>query len=122
MGHRLNNCKKALTLLNNTPHIQVLKQSTWVETKPVGFTQQKKFMNGACKIKTTLSPLKLLSTLQKIERQLGRKKTFRWGPRCIDLDILVFDHFKMNSKRLTLPHPEIKNRSFILKALKELPQ
>src|SRR3989344_7379500 len=120
LGDRLHHCKLAIQTIDHEPHIQVSKISSWIETKPIGYTRQNNFINGVIEIKTTLSPLLLLKTLKSIEEQAGRKKNFKWGPRVIDLDILLYDDISMKTTELTIPHPEIHNRAFIRDHLLEI--
>lgn len=120
LGNRYKNIKKALYLLKETPAIRVKKLSRLYETAPEGGPRQRNFINGAIKIETSLSPLKLLECLKRIERLLGRKKTLRNGPRPIDLDILFYGNQIINIKRLKIPHPRMFEREFVLKPLQEI--
>lgn len=99
--------------------VQVLRVSSFYETAPVG-PKQRNFINAACQIKTLLFPEELLSVLKAIERQLGRQRTKRWGPRTIDLDLLAMGSVICRSRKLTLPHPEIAKRRFVLEPLAEI--
>jgi 2-amino-4-hydroxy-6-hydroxymethyldihydropteridine diphosphokinase len=119
IGEREKNLKKAISFLKKKG-IKILEKSKVLETKPVGYKNQPDFLNQVIKVETNLSPFELLKTVKIIEREIGRKKTFRWGPRIIDIDILIYDDVKINTKRLTIPHREIKNRDFIITLLKEL--
>ena len=114
------NLAKACAELSKTRDIEILKQSSIEETHPVDYLNQPLFLNQVILVKTKISPEKLLRTLKIIEKKLGRKKTVPKGPRIIDLDILLYDNIVFNSKKLVIPHPEIKNRKFILKHLIEL--
>ncbi len=89
------------------------------ETLPIG-PAQSKYLNGVAAIETTLAPLGLLDRLQAIETRLGRVRTERWGPRMIDLDILFYGQETISHPRLTVPHPEIRQRDFVQRELKEL--
>lgn len=120
LGNRKKNIEKAFELLNNTSGIKIKRTSSIIETEPWGYKNQPKFLNTVWEIETNLLPEKLLTTLKKIEKTIGRKKTFRWGPRIIDLDILLYGRKKINKKNLKIPHPELHNRDFVLKGLKEL--
>jgi 2-amino-4-hydroxy-6-hydroxymethyldihydropteridine diphosphokinase len=100
--------------------LTILKQSSILETKPVNFLQQPGFLNKIIVLETQLPPLELLYTLKQAEIDLGRKKIFPKGPRSIDLDILLYDDLVLNIEDLIIPHPEIKNRKFILQHLVEL--
>ena len=120
IGDRDKYCQTAIEKVGQLPTTKLLKTSSLVETDPVGKTDQPQFINGVMKIETKLSPYELLKSLQKIENDLGRVRDEKWGPRTIDLDILLYDDLKIKDKDLTLPHPEINNRSFIVQALTEL--
>ncbi len=120
LGDRKKNIEKAYKFLNNIQGIKIRKTSSIIETEPWGYKNQPKFLNTVWEIETELSPEKLLKTLKKIEKTVGRKKTFKWGPRVIDLDILIYGRKTINKKNLKIPHPQIKNRVFILKLLSEL--
>jgi len=94
--------------------------SSIYETEPVGGPEQSKFLNGVFEIETNLKPPALLKHLKDIEKHLGRKKNLRDGPRTIDLDILLYGNKKIKTKELTIPHPRMHKREFVLKGLKEL--
>ena len=109
---------KKITLLKNT---RVLKQSKIIQTLPVGGPLgQPKYLNAALKISTEFRPLVLLEKLKNIEKELGRKETKRFGARIIDLDILLYDDLLLQSKRLTIPHPRMFRREFVIKPLLEV--
>lgn len=121
LGDRRQNIKSAVEKIKTLKNTKVIKISNLIETEPVGGPcGQNKFLNGALKIKTSLSPLKLLKELQNIELQLGRFKTARNGPRTIDLDILLYADKIINMKNLTIPHPRMFFRDFVIKPLLEV--
>jgi 2-amino-4-hydroxy-6-hydroxymethyldihydropteridine diphosphokinase len=120
LGNRKRQLIRALELLRQTRSVSVLNVSSWQETHPVGLTDQPDFLNAVASIETTLKPLNLLNQLQWIEQRLGRVRTQRWGPRTIDLDILLYGQQHIRVPRLTVPHPEIGRRTFIQSALQEL--
>jgi 2-amino-4-hydroxy-6-hydroxymethyldihydropteridine diphosphokinase len=120
LGERRENIKKALDLLSKTRGIKIEKSSRIYETLPQGGPKQGKFLNAAVKIKTTFLPHSLLKTLKKIEQDLGRKNTVRFGPRLIDLDILFYGNKIINRKDLKVPHPKMFEREFVLKPLREI--
>lgn len=99
---------------------RVLKVSSLYKTKAWGFTDQADFINAAALISVKLSPYELLNCLQQIEQEMGRTETFRWGPRIIDLDILAYEELSIREPRLTLPHPEMHSRPFVLIPLCEI--
>lgn len=120
LGDRQKNIQRAISLLHSIPQIQVIRISSIYETAPVGVLNQPDFLNAAISLDTELSPHELLNELQKIESQLKRKRTIRWGPRTIDLDILLYDDKTISSDRLTIPHPEMHKRHFVLMPLSEI--
>ena len=119
VGDRQKNIKTAVDLLR-TFEIRVLKISSIIETDPVGGPSQDKFLNGVLKIETFWSPQELLQVLQTIEKRLGRVKTVINGPRTIDLDILLYDDIKITTPELTIPHPRMWAREFVIKPLREV--
>ncbi|VAX35083.1 2-amino-4-hydroxy-6-hydroxymethyldihydropteridinepyrophosphokinase [hydrothermal vent metagenome] len=119
LGNRRKNIEKAYTLLEKK-NIYIIKKSSLIETNPVGGPPQGLFFNGVIKVETDLSPHNFLKTLQSIEVELGRQKTVRNGPRLIDLDILFYDDIKINTPKLTIPHPRIFEREFVLIPLKDI--
>ena len=120
LGNRRNNIEKAIKKLKKIKGIEVKKTSNIIETEPEGGPPQNKFLNGAIAIETSLLPFELLRQLKKIEKQLGRNKTVKNGPRVIDLDILTFGERKINTSRLKIPHPRMHKREFVMRPLKEL--
>jgi len=119
LGNRKQNCEKAISLLTEN-RITVLKRSTMLETEPWGIKDQPKFINMAIKIDTILEPEDLLNLLKEIESAVGRTQTFRWGPRIIDIDILLYDNLILNTNNVQIPHPGIKDRDFVLRPLAEI--
>ncbi|HVP36554.1 MAG TPA: 2-amino-4-hydroxy-6-hydroxymethyldihydropteridine diphosphokinase [Terriglobales bacterium] len=120
LGNKINNLNQALKEIKNLKMVKVLRASSIYETEPVGFKDQSWFLNAAVKIKTKLPPLSLLYLLQGIERKLGRVKGKRWGPRKVDLDILLYNNVILKDVKLTLPHPQMHKRRFVLIPLVEL--
>jgi 2-amino-4-hydroxy-6-hydroxymethyldihydropteridine diphosphokinase len=118
LGDRLAALCKAEELL--PPDVRVLKSSKVYETPPWGFETQPAFLNQVLLTKTDLDPLELLNYLKGIEQKMGRKATFRYGPRSIDLDILFYDGLIISSENLQLPHPMIVERSFVLVPMREI--
>ena len=98
----------------------VYKEASLITTAPYGYTDQPEFLNGCLCVKTLQSPEEFLDTLHEIEATLGRERTIHWGPRTIDLDILLFDDIIMNTETLTIPHIDMENRLFVLKPLAEI--
>jgi len=120
LGDRLINIKNACKELLQNSNIILVKSSSIEETDPVDYLDQQRFLNQIILVKTNIPPDLLIKELQRIEISLGRKKTIIKGPRIIDLDILLYDNTIQNTNELTIPHPEIKNRLFILKHLVEI--
>ncbi|MUV38049.1 2-amino-4-hydroxy-6-hydroxymethyldihydropteridine diphosphokinase [Lentibacillus sp. JNUCC-1] len=112
--------KEALQLLQHHSAITVAEQSSIYETAPVGYTDQAYFLNMAVKIETSLEPVQLLEACQAIENELGRKRTIRFGPRTIDVDIILYHDLTVHTDRLTIPHPRMHERAFVLVPLTEL--
>ena len=119
LGDRALNIKNAIDSLNKQG-IAVKKVSTIIETDPVGGPEQGKFLNGALEAETKLSPEDLHKTLKNIEKDLGRTPTVRNGPRTIDLDILLYNNLSIQTPELTIPHPQIFKRYFVVEPLKEI--
>ena len=120
LGDRRMNIEAAIQNLRRAKRIKVSRISQIYETEPVGGPPQSRYLNGAIEIETDLEPKELLSELQKIEEDLGRKRTVKNGPRTIDLDILMCGDTEIDEPGLTIPHPKMKERDFVLKPLKDL--
>jgi 2-amino-4-hydroxy-6-hydroxymethyldihydropteridine diphosphokinase len=118
LGDRLTNLHSAISCL--PPKAQPLIQSSVYETEPWGYSDQHAFLNQVIKADTALDPTNLLKFLKQIEVILGRKETFRYGPRLIDLDILFYDDLVLETPTLTIPHPRIAERAFVLIPLAEI--
>ncbi|NDV19451.1 GTP cyclohydrolase I FolE2 [Pseudodesulfovibrio sp. JC047] len=117
-GNRLANLLQALQYMRARMTIE--KTSSYYETDPVGYEDQPDFINMACQVKTELAPQELLSFLKRIEKRMGRKKTFRNGPRPIDIDILFYDDLILEAEGLSIPHPRVHERAFVLVPLVEI--
>ena len=122
LGDREEMLQRAVELLAAEPGIEVVAVSSLRETEPVGYVDQPAFLNGACAVETELSPHDLLDRLLAIERALGRErgKGPRWGPRTIDLDLLLYGQETVEEPGLTVPHPRLSERPFALEPLVEL--
>ena len=124
LGSNLNNPKaqleQAINHLQQLPKTNFISVSSFYHSKPVGPQDQPDFINAVAKIETTLEPLELLDQLQSIEKKQDRIKTRHWGERTIDCDILYYGDIVLKTARLTIPHPEIQAREFVLKPLAEL--
>ena len=119
LGDREENLCTALKHLEANG-VEVVKVSTFIETEPYGVTDQPGFVNAVCQVKTELAPLELLRLLLKIELEMGRVRLRRWGERNIDLDLLLYEDACVVSEELTLPHPDMQNRDFVLLPLAEI--
>jgi 2-amino-4-hydroxy-6-hydroxymethyldihydropteridine diphosphokinase len=120
LGDKVYQCEKAISEILRADRHKLLSKSSLFKTKPIGYTSQDWFINGVIKIETDLEPLELLQVLKDIESRLGRKEGFRWGPRAIDLDILLFDEEEIEMEGLQIPHPRLQERQFVLIPLGEI--
>jgi len=118
MGDRLENLKEVIAAL--PPQMVVKAKSHVYETLPWGYEDQPKFLNQVIKVKTYLDPEPLLKHLKRLEVALGRKESFPNGPRLIDIDILFYDDLVLNTPALTLPHPRLHERGFVLLPLMDI--
>jgi len=119
LGDREMNLKTAIVKMKGRC-MYIEKLSSFVETEPYGYTDQPKFLNAVCLVETDLSPRTLLNTLLEIEREMGRVRTVKWGPRVIDLDIVFYEDLIVNEEGLIIPHPDAHNRLFVLEPLSEI--
>ena len=119
LGDREENLRSALKNLEANG-VRVVKVSTFIETEPYGVTDQPGFVNAVCQVETELAPLELLRLLLSIEQEMGRVRLRRWGERNIDLDLLLYEDACVVSEELTLPHPDMQNRDFVLLPLAEI--
>jgi 2-amino-4-hydroxy-6-hydroxymethyldihydropteridine diphosphokinase len=120
LGPREITLLRAVDLLAETEGVEVRAVSQLRETAPVGVVEQPLFLNGAVALDTTLSPRELLDRLLEIERGLGRVRDVRWGPRVVDLDLLVYGDRQVDEPGLRVPHPRLYERRFALEPLAEL--
>lgn len=120
LGKRSQNIEKAIDSLKKNPAIVVEKTSSIIETEPVGGMPQPKFLNGVVKINTEVPIRELLSVLQDIENELGRKRIQKNGPRVIDLDILLYGDKVIDELDLKVPHPKMLEREFVMRPLLEI--
>ncbi|MDK2824657.1 MAG: 2-amino-4-hydroxy-6-hydroxymethyldihydropteridine diphosphokinase [Clostridia bacterium] len=120
LGNKKANIEAAIQMLANNEKIKVLKISSYYETEPVGFKEQDWFLNIVVKIETLLDPYELLEFCHVIEGKLQRKRIIRWGPRTIDVDILLYENFYSNNEKLTVPHLRMTERAFVMVPLFEI--
>lgn len=111
---------EAINLLDANKAITVERQSSIYQTKPVGYTEQADFLNMVVHVTASLSAFELLDICQSIEQELGRRRGVRFGPRTIDLDLLWYDDEEIDTARLTVPHPRMHERAFVLIPLSEI--
>ena len=116
LGDKRQQLENALTALRQAG-VTVRQVSPFIETEPYGVTDQPAFLNGVCEVETALSPQALLALLLNIEAQQGRVRTRHWGPRVIDLDLLLYDDQIIDEPNLKVPHPDMENRAFVLQPL-----
>jgi len=120
LGDRFDMLQDAVRILREQEGIKVTRISSVYETDPVGYTEQATFLNMVVEIMSELSAVKILSICLETEQSLGRIREFRWGPRCIDLDILLYNDENIVSEKLIIPHPRMHERGFVLVPLIEL--
>jgi 2-amino-4-hydroxy-6-hydroxymethyldihydropteridine diphosphokinase len=120
IGDRYQFLKFAIDSLNEDEYISVIQNSSIYETAPIGFVDQADFLNMVTEIKTVYTPLQLLQRTQQIQNQAGRINGLRWGPRTLDLDILLYNQENIDMEQLTIPHPRMFERGFMIIPLKEL--
>lgn len=120
IGDKLKNLHDALNILNSNKKINNMKVSSFYETNPVGYLDQDIFVNIAVEIETDLTSYELLDVCQGIEKELKRERIIRWGPRIIDVDILLYGDTINSSEKLTIPHPRMIERAFVIVPLIEL--
>jgi 2-amino-4-hydroxy-6-hydroxymethyldihydropteridine diphosphokinase len=123
LGDRETTLRSAVERLRNTPGVRVVRESGLRETDPVGLPDQPRFLNGVVEVETDLEPRDLLERLFEIEAALGRVRPAdgaRWGPRAIDLDLLLYGNRKVDEPGLSVPHPRMGEREFVLGPLSEI--
>lgn len=120
MGDREANIAFAEDRLASCPSIRCLKKASLYETDPVGYTDQPDFLNTCVSFRTTLGPEELLDLTSGIENDCKRVRTIRWGPRTLDVDIIFYGNEKIDTPRLTIPHPRWRERAFVIVPAKEL--
>ena len=119
VGDKQGNCIEAINLLSSRG-ISVRKRSSLYKTEPWGVKEQPSFVNAVVEAETDLSSQELLIALKSIENEMGRQETYRWGPRVIDLDILLYNDLVVDEPGLTIPHPYLHQREFVLEPLSEI--
>ncbi len=120
LGHKEEYIKRALVLLSQVRGVRLERVASLYRTEPLGFKHQDWFLNTVAAFKTVLSPRRLLCVLLSIEKRLGRVRTVRFGPRTIDLDLLLYGTRQIDEPGLVVPHPRLTERAFVLVPLAEL--
>ena len=120
LDDRLAYIKNAVLQIKKNENCKFIKISAIYETKPLGEANQPDFLNAVAKIETELSVKELFNFLKEVEKKVGRKDSYKWGPREIDLDLLFFNDIVYSDENLTIPHPGISQRDFVLKPLAEI--
>ena len=120
MGDREKNLRDAVEALKENTSVRKVRVSEFIETEPYGYTAQDMFFNGAVQLQTTENPEGLLKLLQQIEQDGHRERTIHWGPRTIDLDLILYEDVIMNTEELTLPHREMHKRKFVLEPMVQI--
>jgi 2-amino-4-hydroxy-6-hydroxymethyldihydropteridine diphosphokinase len=114
------NLRAAIEALRRLPESQVVRVSSFMSSAPWGVTDQPRFLNAVAEIRTQLEPLPLLQALKTLETELGRLPTYRWGPRVIDFDIILYGSRVVDLPVLQIPHPHYREREFVLRPLAEI--
>jgi dihydroneopterin aldolase/2-amino-4-hydroxy-6-hydroxymethyldihydropteridine diphosphokinase len=120
VGDKEKYLKDAINKISTEKNIELIKQSSFIKTKPWGYLEQEDFLNAVIEIETILEAEELMDLLLKIEEELDRKRTIKWGPRTIDLDIIMYDEVISSNEKVILPHPRMQEREFVLKPLNEI--
>lgn len=120
MGDKRENLLEAIKRVGELENTEVVKSSTILETEPFGYIEQDNFLNACLEVKTLLTPQEFLSSILKIELDMGRVREIKWGPRVIDIDILFYDDEIIQEDNLAVPHPWICEREFVLEPLSEI--
>lgn len=120
LGDREENLGAALNRISALDATRVVAVSSFLETPPWGVEEQPPFLNAVAEVRTALGPLELLRAVKAIEAALGRVPSYRWGPRLIDIDLLVYGERSLSTAELTLPHPNILDRPFVWEPFEEI--
>ena len=114
------NLRQAVEAIGRLPRTRVVRVSSFVSTAPWGVTDQPRFLNAVVEIATQLEPLDLLQALKQLESELGRVPSYRWGPRAIDFDIILYGEREVDLPGLKIPHPHYRERDFVMRPLHEI--
>jgi 2-amino-4-hydroxy-6-hydroxymethyldihydropteridine diphosphokinase len=114
------NLRKAIEAIGTLPGTEVVRVSSFLSTEPWDATDQPRYLNAVAEIRTRLEPLRLLEGLKQLESELGRVPTYRWGPRAIDFDIILYGRRVVELPGLRIPHPRYRERDFVMIPLREI--
>jgi 2-amino-4-hydroxy-6-hydroxymethyldihydropteridine diphosphokinase len=114
------NLRQALEAIGTLPETELVRVSSFLSTQPWGATDQPRFLNAVAELRTRLEPLPLLAALKQLESQLGRVPSYRWGPRAIDFDIILYGKRVVDLPGLRIPHPRYRERDFVMTPLREI--
>ncbi|MED4586635.1 2-amino-4-hydroxy-6-hydroxymethyldihydropteridine diphosphokinase [Brevibacillus choshinensis] len=120
IGNREETLRQAIRQLHEQPGIRVSRVSFVYETDPVGYIDQEAFLNMVVAVETEFSADQLLETALSVEKELGRVRTIRWGPRTIDIDVLLYGQYTIENEHLKIPHPAMAERAFVLVPLRDV--
>ncbi|WP_142414754.1 2-amino-4-hydroxy-6-hydroxymethyldihydropteridine diphosphokinase [Hathewaya massiliensis] len=120
MGDKEENLKRAIKLIGESNHTRIKKTSKFYSTKPVGYIEQDDFLNGALEVETTLSIIELIEFLLSVEKELKRERIIKWGPRTLDLDLLLYGDKISSIEEAVVPHPRMHERMFVIEPLCEI--
>jgi 2-amino-4-hydroxy-6-hydroxymethyldihydropteridine diphosphokinase len=120
LGDPAENCRQGIRRLCDGREVRLLAQSPFYRTAPVDYTDQAWFINAVIKVETTLAPFELLERMQAVQNALGRTPGVRFGPRTLDLDIIFYQELVLNDPRLTIPHPRMHKRRFVLQPIYDI--
>lgn len=120
LGDLERNLRDAIRAIGALPGTEVVRASSFLSTEPWGVTDQPRFLNAVAEIRTSLEPLPLLQALKQLEDRLGRVPSYRWGPRVIDFDIILYGQRVVDLPELKIPHPRFREREFVLQPLREI--
>ncbi len=120
LGESLDTLKNAIKTLDEIPGINLISYSNWYRTKPVGGPKQPDYINGCALLKVELTPHKLLEILLDVEQKFKRVRLEHWGPRTLDLDLILYDDLILDTPNLQVPHPRMRERAFVLVPLAEI--
>ncbi|MFD3158298.1 2-amino-4-hydroxy-6-hydroxymethyldihydropteridine diphosphokinase [Haloimpatiens sp. FM7330] len=120
IGDKNKNLSDAIQKIDESKYCRVIKKSSFIVTPPWGYTDQDEFLNGVIEVETTLEPKELVVFLLNIEKELKRERIIKWGPRTIDLDVLLYDDIISDDEEIVVPHPRMHERMFVLEPLSEI--